>query len=219
MANPEELLQEAVQMHQASNFKKGIKLAEKARKEFQKQGNSVRAIEALRVMADCTINTRDLNKSRKLYQALLNEALSMGNLFYQAAAHWGFGQTYSHEMNYSKAAGSFETGLSAARQIADKWYTGWNAFGMGNTYRGMGKLDDAGTFYNEAIEAFQAMNQTSLVTWVERALNDVGGEKAEAQPAKVWLCPMCGSKFNISQVEILKKRKSVSCEYCGTTVG
>ncbi|MCK5151928.1 MAG: hypothetical protein KAQ65_08805 [Candidatus Thorarchaeota archaeon] len=221
MTNPEELLQEAIQLHQASNFKKGIKTAEKARKKFLKEGNRIRATEALRVTADCTINARDLKKARQLYEQLLSEAMSMSNLFYQAAAHWGLGQAFSHEMNYSEAAESFTTGLRVARQIADKWYSGWNAFGVGNACRGMGKLQDARPFYTEAIEAFQDMNQPTLVSWVERALKEVGGEKSEALPqdTKVWLCPMCGSKFNTDQAELLKKGKSVSCEYCGTTVG
>jgi hypothetical protein len=35
----EEHLQKAVSMHQASDFKKGIKEAEKARKKFQKESN------------------------------------------------------------------------------------------------------------------------------------------------------------------------------------
>ncbi|MDF1540382.1 MAG: tetratricopeptide repeat protein, partial [Candidatus Thorarchaeota archaeon] len=106
-------------------------------------------------------------------------------------------------------------------QIADKWYTGWNAFSMGNACRGLGRLDEAKPLYNEAITAFQSMNQTNLVSWVERALADIGGEIAEPSPGdvKVWLCPMCGSKFGVSQVDLLKKKKSVTCEYCGTTVG
>jgi tetratricopeptide (TPR) repeat protein len=221
MTNPEELLQEAVQMHQTSNFKKGIKLAEKARKQFLKDGNGSRATEALRVMADCTINARDLKKARKLYNQLLTEAVDISSMFYQAAAHWGLGQVFSHEMNYSDAAESFTAGLLVARKIADKWYTGWNAFGVGNACRGMGKLEDAKPFYQEAVDAFQSMNQTNLVTWVDRAFKDVGGERVEELPkgTKIWLCPMCGSKFKTSQVDVLKKSKPVSCEYCGTTVG
>ncbi|MFW9848815.1 MAG: tetratricopeptide repeat protein [Candidatus Thorarchaeota archaeon] len=221
MANPEKLLQEAIRMHLSGDFKRGIKLSEKARKEFLKQGNKSRAVEALRIMADCTVNARDLNTARNLYEQLLSEAQEMSNYFYQAAAYWGIGQVYSHEMNYSEAAESFSTGLRSARQIDDKWYTGWNAFGVGNACRGMGNLKDAEAFYNEAIEAFQSMKQPSLVSWVERALKDIGGEKVEPLPneTKIWLCPMCGSKFNLNQVDLLKNGKSVSCEYCRTSVG
>jgi len=221
MANPENLLQEAIRLHQSSDFKKGLKTAEKARKEFLKDKNPGRAIEALRVMGDCAINARNYKQAQKLYDELLSEAVSTSNLFYQAASCWGIGQLSSHKMNHKEALDSFETGLKIARQIADTWYTGWNAFGMGNASRGLGRLDDAKPLYNEAIEAFQSLNQPNLVTWVERALKDIGGEAAELTPAdaKVWLCPMCGSKFSPAQVEVLKKRKSVTCEYCGTTVG
>lgn len=219
MGNPEALLQEAVRFHQTSEFKKGLKTAEKARKEFLKDKNPSRAIEALRVMGDCAINAREFKQAQKLYDELMSEAVSTSNLFYQAAACWGLGQLSSHKMQYQDARDSFETGLKIARKIADKWYTGWNAFGMGNASRGMGNLDEAKPLYNEAIQAFQSMNQSNLVIWVERALNDIGGELSGSAEAKVWLCPMCGSKFSVNQVEVLKRGKSVSCEYCGTTVG
>jgi len=127
MTDSEELLQEAVKFHQTSEFKKGIKSAEKARKQFQKDGNSGRAIEALRVMADCTVNARDLKKAQELYRLLLKEAADISSPFYEAAAHWGIGQVYSHQMNYGDAAKSFLNGLKSAQKIADKWYTGWNA--------------------------------------------------------------------------------------------
>ncbi len=70
----EEHLQKAVSCHQASDFKKGIKEAEKARKKFQKEGRTDRAVEALRVMGDCTLNARDLKKAQKIYESLLQDA-------------------------------------------------------------------------------------------------------------------------------------------------
>lgn len=221
MSNPEELLQEAIRFHQSSEFKKGIKSAEKARKQFLKDSNSVRATEALRVMADCTINAREIKKAKELYDLLLKEAKRISNSFYEAAAYWGIGQVFSHQMNYQEAAKAFTAGLNSAKKIADQWYTGWNAFGVGNATRGMGRLADAKPFYNQAIESFQAMNQTALASWAERALKEIGGERSEVMPAdmKIWLCPMCGSKFGISETESLKKGKSVTCSYCGTTVG
>ncbi len=221
MANSEELLQEAVRYHQTSEFKKGIKSAENARKQFLKEKNTIRAIEALRVMADCTVNARDLKKAKELYNVLLKESQALSNHFYEAAAYWGLGQVASHQMDYQEAAKAFTTGLSSARKIADKWYIGWNAFGVGNATRGMGQLADAKPFYSEAIEAFESMNQPSLASWAERALKEIGGERVETLPAdmKIWLCPMCGSKFGASETELLKKGKSVTCSYCATTVG
>ncbi|MFW9919879.1 MAG: tetratricopeptide repeat protein [Candidatus Thorarchaeota archaeon] len=221
MATSEELLREAVRFHQSSEFKKGINSAEKARKQFLKERNPARATEALRVMADCTINARDLKKAKGLYELLLNEARSVSNSFYEAAAYWGIGQVYSHQMNYQEAAKAFAAGLTAARKIADKWYTGWNAFGIGNATRGMGHLADAKPYYNEAIEAFQGMDQAALASWAERALKEIGGERVETLPAdvKIWLCPMCGSKFGTSETELIKKGKVVTCSYCGTTIG
>lgn len=221
MASPEELLQEAVNHHQNTEFKKGIKAAEKARKQFLRDGNDTRAMEALRVMADCTINARDLKKAEELYDALLRDANAITNAFYIAAANWGLGQVYSHRMDYPEAAKAFSAGLVTARKIADKWYQGWNALGLGNATRGMGQLNDAEAYYSEAIESFRAMNQPALGSWAERALKEIGGEKVETLPAdvKVWLCPMCGSKFNQKETEIIKAGKSVTCTYCSTTVG
>ncbi|MDF1541098.1 MAG: hypothetical protein P1Q69_19530, partial [Candidatus Thorarchaeota archaeon] len=118
MGNPEHLLQEAVRLHQSSDFKKGLETAEKARKEFLKEKNPGRAIEALRVMGDCAVNARDFKLAQKLYDELLSDAVSTSNLFYQAAACWGIGQIASHKMNYSEALDSFQTGLKIARQIA-----------------------------------------------------------------------------------------------------
>ncbi|MHA1909779.1 MAG: tetratricopeptide repeat protein [Candidatus Thorarchaeota archaeon] len=216
---PEDLLHEAVRLHQASDFKKGFKSAEEARKKFLKEGLLARATEALRVMGDCAVNARDLKKAQNLYGQLLAEAASTSNIFHQSAAQWGLGQVSSHRMDYRGAELAFSAGLKLAQKIADRWYTGWNAFGLGNAYRGTGRLDDAKDMYNEAVTAFRSMNQDSLVTWVERALNEIGGDATTPEQPKMWLCPLCGSRFNSSQAETLKRGKTVTCEYCGTSVG
>lgn len=215
---PEELLHEAVQNHQASKFDKCIKAAEKARKKFQKAGRVDQAIEALRVMADCTINARDLKKAEKLYQSLLEEGGEMSNPWYQSAAMWGLGEVALHRMDYSTAANFFTTGLEIARSIADKWYAAWNAFGLANALRGLARLDEAKPLLNEAIRGFRALDKATYVSWAERILNAMGGEVASGE-SKVWLCPMCGSKFSASQAEQLKKGKIATCEYCNTSVG
>ncbi|MFW9966979.1 MAG: tetratricopeptide repeat protein [Candidatus Thorarchaeota archaeon] len=216
--SPEELLQEAVQNHKASRFDKCIKAAEKARKKFQKEGRVDQAIEALRVMADCTVNARDLKKARKLYKNLIEEGAEMSNLWYQSAANWGLGEVALHRMDYFSAATYFQSGLDIARSIADKWYAAWNAFGLANALRGMARLDEAKPLLNEAIEGFRAIDQSTYVSWVERVLNDMRGEVITAE-AKVWLCPMCGSKFGAEQAGQLKSGELVTCEYCGTSVG
>jgi len=217
--SPEELLAEAVRLHQASDFKKGLKKAEEARKKFLKEGLPARAIEALRVMGDCAVNARDLKKAQKLYGHLLAEAANTSNIFHQSAAQWGLGQVASHKMDYRGAELAFSAGLKLAQKIADRWYTGWNAFGLGNAYRGTGRLDEAKVMYNEAVTAFRSMNQDSLVTWVERALNAIGGDVISPDQPKMWLCPLCGSKFNPNQAKTLKRGRTVTCEYCGTSVG
>jgi tetratricopeptide (TPR) repeat protein len=218
--SPEELLQEAIQSHGRSDFKKCFKAAEKARKQFLKQGDTARAIEALRVMADCTLNNREYMKARKLYEELLKEASQKASGFYQAAAHWGFGQIAMHQMDYRTAADAFKTGLTFARNISDNWYTGWNSFSLGNAQRGMGQLDDARTNLQEAVNAFTAMNQSTYAQWAKRVLDEIGGApERPPEEAKVWLCPMCGSKFTANQADLLKRNKTVTCEYCGTSVG
>ncbi|MHA1638015.1 MAG: tetratricopeptide repeat protein [Candidatus Thorarchaeota archaeon] len=215
---PEELLAEAVRLFQAKDFKNGLKNAENARKKFLKEGLPARAIEALRVMGDCALNARDLKKAHKLYTQLYEDASATSNFFHQSAAYWGLGQVSSHKMDYGKAKTAFETGLKLAQQIADNWYTAWNAFGLGNAYRGLGQLDDARTMYNTSLGAFKTMNQQTMVSWVERALKEVGGE-VKLPEVKVWLCPLCGSKYSASQADTLKRGKTVTCEYCGTSVG
>ncbi len=221
MTDAEEYLQQAVQLHSTREFKKGFKSAENARKKFVKEKNLGRAMEALRVMGDCTINLRDLKKAKELYDQLLVEALGMKNLFYQAAALWGLGQVASHQMNHPDATHFFQRGLELARSIGDNWYTGWNAFGLANSLRGMGRLDEARPLLNDALSSFNAMNQSTLVSWVERVLGEIGGESASVPTdgTKMWLCPMCGSKFTQSQANELKRGKTATCEYCGTTVG
>ncbi|MBD3404721.1 MAG: hypothetical protein GF411_01140 [Candidatus Lokiarchaeota archaeon] len=214
----EELLQKAVQLHQSSDFKKGKKTAEKARKQFLKEKNIARATEALRVMADCALNARDLKDAEKLYSELMKEANSMSNLWFQSAAYWGKGQIALHKMDYPTAITSFENGLEKAQSVADKWFTGWNAMGLGIAYRGVGRLADAKKVLQESVKAFQAANQTTFVTWSEKILTEIGGEVPKPE-TKVWLCPMCGSKFSSDQADFLKRGKTVTCEYCGTSVG
>jgi tetratricopeptide (TPR) repeat protein len=216
---PEELLREAVQLHQSSQFKKGLDAAEKARKKFLKDGNTVRATEALRVMGDCAVNMHDHKLARSLYAQLLNEAITRNLLFYQAAASWGLGQVSLHQMDYKEASKSFNAGLSSAKQTADNWYTGWNAFGLAIAYRGMGELATAKPLLKEAIEAFRVINQPTIEKWVERVLTEIGGATPPDRASKVWLCPMCGSKLRSDQAASLKKGQTVTCEYCGTSVG
>lgn len=216
--SPEEHLQEAVRLHQASDFKKGIKESEKARKKFQKEGRTDRAIEALRVMGDCTLNARDLKNAQKIYEDLLNEGANISNLWFQAAANWGLGQVSLHKMDYATALGYFESGLEEARSIADNWYTAWNAFGSGNALRGCARLEEAKKFYQEALQAFRTLNQSAIVTWVERALAEIGAEVPKEE-IRLWLCPMCGSKLNQNQASTLRNGKMATCEYCGTTIG
>ena len=60
-------------------------------------------------------------------------------------------------------------------------------------------------------------------SWAEKALQEIGGETevetGAADEIRIWLCPMCGSKFKQEQVSVLKSRKTTTCEYCGTTDG
>ena len=218
---PDEILQEAAQMHQASQFEKGYKLAEKARKSFQKDNRPDRAIEALRVMADCIINKRDLKRAKQLYEELLKEAVNLANRWYEAAASWGLGQVAAHQMDYTTASEWFKKGLGLAESVADQWYTAWNAFGLGNSLRGLGHLSEARSSLEQALSSFQAQNQQTLASWVQRVFTELGGEiQSGDQPeAKKWLCPMCGSKFNPQLASSLRSGKMITCEYCGTSVG
>jgi tetratricopeptide (TPR) repeat protein len=218
----EEHLQTAIRLHQASDFKKGIKEAEKARKKFQKEDNPNRATEALRVMGDCTLNARDLKKAQDIYATLLNEGASTSNLWFQAAANWGLGQIASHKMQYSSALQFFQLGLQQAQGVADNWYTAWNAYGMGNALRGLARLVEAEKSYQLALQAFRAANQATFVTWIEKTLKEMGADipdEGRIDGIPIWLCPMCGSKLTQSQGTALKAGKMTTCEYCGTAIG
>jgi tetratricopeptide (TPR) repeat protein len=218
----EEHLQEAVRFHQSSDFKKGIKEAESARKKFQKEGRSDRAAEALRVLADCTLNARDLKNAEKLYRELFNEGLRLSNFWFQSAAWWGLGQVSLFTMNYLTAQQSFQKGLDFAKKVADAWYTAWNAFGLGTALRGLARLDEAKRSYKEALTTFRGMGQATPATWVERALSEIGADIPADESMgeiRLWLCPMCGSKFNPQQASALRSGKMATCDYCGTTVG
>ena len=215
----EELLQEAVRLHQTSEFQKGIKTAEAAREMFLKEGRPDRAIEALRVMADCAVNAREMIQANMLYEKLMQEAVGMANIWYQSAAHWGLGQISLRQLNYPTALDHFTAGLDQARKIADKWYIAWNAFGLGNAMRSTGNLTDAESLYREAKDAFIAQNQTALVAWVDKALTEIKSDTLEPSEIRIWLCPLCGSKFSAHQVAALKAGKTTKCQYCGTSSG
>lgn len=64
----EEHLSNAVRLHQVSDFKKGIKEAETATRKSQKEGKNERAVESLRVMADCTLGAQELKSAENLYK-------------------------------------------------------------------------------------------------------------------------------------------------------
>jgi len=218
----EEHLQNAVRMHQASDFKKGINAAEKARKMFQKEGRTDRAIEALRVMGDCTLNARDLKKAQKIYENLLDEGANISNQWFQAAANWGLGQISLHKMDYAQALQFFQIGLEQAQSVADNWYTAWNAFGVGNALRGLAHLEEAESAYQLALQAFGAAKQPTFVTWVENTLKEMGADVPDeglSGGIQIWLCPMCGSKLTVTQGAALKAGKMTTCEYCGTAIG
>ena len=218
----EEHLQKAVSMHQASDFKKGIKEAETARKKFQKEGRTDRAIEALRVMGDCNLNARELKKAQKIYENLIEEGASISNLWFQAAANWGLGQISLHTMDYTKALQFFQRGLEQAQSVADNWYTAWNGFGVGNALRGLARLEEAKRAYQVALQAFRSANQPTFVTWVEKTLKEIGAEVPEEDSSdklRIWLCPMCGSKLTTQKAAALKDGKMATCDYCGTAIG
>jgi len=219
----EDLLAEATRLHSAADFKKCMKAAEKARKKFQKEGRVDRAIEALRIMGDCVVNTHELKKAEKLYNKLLEEGLSISNKWYQAAAYWGLGQVSFRKMDYRNAAKLFEKGLELAKSVADKWYTAWNALGLALALRGLARLTEAKPLLQEAMALFKDLGQSSAQSWAEKAVKEIGGEmEVESDTAdeiRIWLCPLCGSKFKENQVSSLKSGKTTTCDYCGTTAG
>jgi tetratricopeptide (TPR) repeat protein len=218
---PEELLKEAVSLHQTSKFDKCIKAAEEARKKFQKHGQIDRATEALRVMADCTLNARNMKKAAKIYDELYHEGVKIDNYWYQSAAKWGLGQVALRRLDYRAAITLFEEGLHFARRIADAWYTAWNAMGLASAYRGTGRLEEAKSLLEEVVTNFKKIDQPTYVEWAEKALVDIGGELTTETPDELqpYLCPMCGSRFKARQAASLRKGKLTTCEYCGTAVG
>jgi len=218
----EEHLQKAISCHQTSDFKNGVKEAEKARKKFQKEGRDDRAIEALRVMGDCALNARELKDAVKIYNELLAEGVGIANLWYQAAANWGLGQTNLHKMNYAAAMQFFLQGLEQAKSVADNWYTGWNAFGLGTALRGLTRLEESQNNFELALQAFRAANQSTFATWVENTLKEMGADvpdEGHGDALPIWLCPMCGSKLTMAQGSSLKQGKMTTCRYCGTAIG
>ncbi|NHI82816.1 MAG: hypothetical protein EAX81_00745 [Candidatus Thorarchaeota archaeon] len=217
---PEELLQEAISMHQSSKFDKCIKAAEKAHKKFQKSGQIDRAVEALRVMGDCTLNAHNLKKAQTIYENLHREGIKIDNYWYQSAAKWGLGQVALRRLDYSTAVQLFEQGLTLARTTADAWYTAWNAMGLASAYRGTGRLEEARSLLEEAVYNFRKTNQSKYVQWAEKSLTEIGGEIQSGPPVEMqpYLCPMCGSRFNVEQAKKLRKGKLVTCEYCGTAI-
>lgn len=218
----EEHLQNAVRMHQTSDFKNGIKEAEKARKKFQKEGRIDRAIESLRVMGDCTLNTHELKKAQKIYEDLLQEGANISNLWFQSAANWGLGQVSLHKMQYAPALQFFQLGFDQAKSVADNWYTAWNAFGAGNALRGLTRLDEAKTAYQAALQTFRTFNQPTFVKWVENTLKEMGADVPDERRSDgipIWLCPMCGSKLTQKQGATLRDGGMITCEYCGTAIG
>lgn len=220
---PEELLADATRFHSVADYKKCMKAAEKARKKFQKDVRIDRAIEALRIMGDCVVNTHELKKAEKLYTELLEEGLSISNKWYQAAATWGLGQVSFRRMDHQNAMKLFQEGLVLARSVSDKWYIAWNALGLALALRGLARITEAKPLLHEAIALFRDLSQSSAQSWAEKALEEIGDE-VEAEPEaadeiRIWLCPMCGSKFKENQVSFLKSGKATTCEYCGTTAG
>ncbi len=212
---------EAYELHRKGHFKKGFKAAKKAMTKFQKDGLTARALEARRVMADCAINMRDLKTAETLYEDLVRDSRVQQIPFFEAAGSWGLGEVASHRMDYRSASATVERGLSVAERIADRWFTAWNAFGLGKAYRGLGRTADARSHLGRALDIARAEGWTNLVLWVERVLSEIGGDTpvSDAGPDRLWLCPMCGSKLNRDQVQLLLEKNITSCEYCGTTIG
>jgi len=219
--DPEQLLQKAVEFFGAAKFKEALKSSEQARTLFEKANQNDRAMEALRVMADSVLNSRDTGQATKFYQDLRKEGVSAGSTFYQSAAHWGIGQIALRKMDYASGAASFKSGLDLAKRGGDKWYSAWNALGLATAYKGMGQIVDARGLLQGALSDFKSIGQPKYASWAERALAEIGGS-ASAQPTpepRPWLCPMCGSRFSPSQADSLRKGKLATCEYCGTSVG
>lgn len=221
MSPPEDSLRDAYRFFGARDFKKAEKAAEKARKDFTKQGLDARALEALRVMGDCALNARDLKTAKLYYDELMRESQKRAAAFFQAAASWGLGEVSSYRMDYATASSHFQSGLEQAKSIQDKWYMAWNSLGLGTTLRGLGKLDQAKSYLNTAMSLFREQNQDTYTGWAERALREIGGEISSKTPreAKIYLCPMCGGKYDLRKAELLSNGKMVTCDYCGTTVG
>ncbi|NWF95537.1 MAG: tetratricopeptide repeat protein [Candidatus Thorarchaeota archaeon] len=217
---PEDDLKEALDLFGRREYKKAAKAAEKAQKKFEKDGLHARAIEAQRVMADSLLNARDLKEASRVYESMLKTSQARSMVSYQAAACWGLGEIAAFGMDYAKAVSHFKLGLDLARKIADKWYTAWNGFGLGKAYRGTGKLTEAREVLTEARDLFREQNQSVYAGWVEHLLGEIGGEVSSRKgEAKIWLCPMCGSKYPAETAQRLSAGKMVTCEYCGTTVG
>ncbi len=76
-------------------------------------------------------------------------------------------------MDYANAARHFEAGLHQAQRIADKWHMAWNSFGLGRSYRGLSRLDDARPVLTEAHRLFKEQNQPTFVGWVEKLLKEI----------------------------------------------
>jgi tetratricopeptide (TPR) repeat protein len=219
--NPEQLLQKAVQLFSATKFKEAFKSSEQARALFQKADQRDRAMEALRVMADSALNSRDTSQAAKLYQDLNKEGTSASNPFYQSAAQWGAGQIALRKMDYASAAASFKVGIDLSKRTADKWFSAWNALGLATAYRGMGNASDARSLLQGAASDFRSIGQSNYAEWAEKALSEIGGTAMQQslRDLKPWLCPMCGSSFSPAQADSLKKGNLVTCEYCGTSLG
>ncbi len=217
----EKHLQQSYTLFQAGDYKKSREHAEKARKRFKKEGLVARAAEALRVMADSYLNLRDLKKAEGYYGELMDLARANNLGMYRAAASWGLGEIASYHMDYDSAAKHYHEGLEEARRVASKWYIAWNSFGLAKAYRGLGRLDEIRPLLSEARDIFSSLNHTTYVEWVEKLAEEVSVDITKGQPSdmRVWLCPVCGSKYDVEMAENLSRGKKVTCQYCGTTVG
>ncbi|MCF2136919.1 MAG: hypothetical protein K9W43_06695 [Candidatus Thorarchaeota archaeon] len=221
MPTSQEHLEEARTLHGRGEFKKGMKEALKARKKFLKEDQQGQATEALRVMADCTLNQHDFQEAKRLYKELLEEAHTVHATYYEAAANWGLGEIANHQMNYRKAAIYFELGLHHARSVSDKWFVAWNAFGLGKALRGQGKASEAIPYLQEGKKLFLELGHAAYASWVEKMLDEMGGDEIATaeREVRIWLCPLCGSKFNQNEAQAILTGKMATCQYCGTTVG
>ncbi len=220
MPTPEEHLEEARALHGRGEFKKGMKAAQKARKKFLKEEQRGQATEALRVMADCTLNQHDLKEAKRLYKELLEEASVAHATMYEAAAYWGLGEIANHQMDYQKATRHFELGLRQARSAADRWFTAWNAFGLGKSLRGLGRAAEAIPHLREARKIFLELGHAAYASWIDKMLGDMETDDVSTKDSEVriWLCPMCGSKYSQNEAQDILTGKMVTCQYCGTTI-